>query len=145
MKRASCTVAVLFLCLHLLLTTAMAYDAPLERIDYEDGSYAIITTTEKNLTRANLADYKVYTYYNSDNQRCFAYTLYATFSYDGVTSAAETVDFDIVIYRREWDVTTHREWLSGNAAYGRASFSGPDGVTRPVYLSLTCDKNGNVS
>ncbi len=143
MKKVLRVVAAAVLCLNIALAAAMAYDSVPERIEYEDGSYAIITT-ETDHTRAKTADQKVYTYYNSSNQRCFSYTLYATFSYNGVTSAAETVDFGIAIYRRGWDVESHSEYTFGNTAFGRASFSGPNGENRPVNISLTCDKDGNV-
>lgn len=145
MKKVLCTAAAVFLCLNTLLTVAAACGESTERIDYEDGSYAVITTERADLTRAAAADSRTYTFYDSLGQRCFAYTLYASFSYDGVNAIALTSSSDIAIYRRGWDVESHSEYTFGNAAYGRASFSGPDGVTRPVYLSLTCDKNGNVS
>lgn len=144
MKKLFCLSATVLLCLQIVLTTAAAYDAPSERIDYDDGSYAIVSIVHTTWTRSNLGSSKDYTYYNSDDQRCFSYTLYASFTYDGVTSEAETVDFDITIYRREWNMSTHSEWTSGNTAYGRAVFSGPGGLSIPVNLTLTCDKDGNV-
>lgn len=144
MRRALCTVTAIFLCLNMLFTMAAAIDVPTERIDYEDGSYAVITTTRGALTRAETADTKAYTYYNPSGQRCFSYTLYATFSYNVITSKAETVDYGVTIYRQGWDIDSHNEYTSGSTAYGEAVFSGPNGEERPVSLSLTCDRNGNV-
>lgn len=143
-KKILCFSAALILCLQAVLTVAFASDRMTERVSYEDGSYAIITTVAASLTRAGIADSKTYTYYNSSAERCFSYTLYATFTYDGRTSTADTVAYDIGIYLRGWDNDSHSEWTSGSTAYGSAVFSGPNGESRPVSLSLTCDKNGNV-
>lgn len=145
MKRVFSVAAALLLCLSLLMNTAAAFECPdSERVDYEDGSYAIITTSSTGTTRATTSDSKTYTYYNSSDQRCFAYTLYATFTYNGVTSSADTVAGGASFYLHGWDIDSHSEWTSGSTAYGSAVFSGPNGESRPVSLSLTCDKNGNV-
>lgn len=144
MKRVLSVVTAVFLCMSTLFTVAAATDTQAERIDYEDGSYAIVTTSIGGLTRASKADSKTYTYYNPSNQRCFSYTLYATFTYNGVTSSADMAAYSIDIYLRGWDCDSHSEYTSGNAAYGTASFSGPNGESRPVSLSLVCDRNGTV-
>ena len=51
----------------------------------------------------------------------------------------------ITIYRQGWNISTHSEYVSGNTAYGRATFTGPSGESRTASLTLTCDKNGNVT
>lgn len=114
-------------------------------IYYEDGSYAVISICSEGFARSSRDDHKTYTYYNSENQRCFAYTLYVKFTYDGVTSRADSADFAVQIYRQGWDMSSHSEYVSGSTAYGRAAFTGPDGQTRSVSLTLTCDKNGTVT
>ncbi len=145
MKRVFTNMAALLLCMCFLFSTASAFDGvQTERIDYEDGSYAIITTVTGGLTRASKADSKTYTYYNSSDQRCFSYTLYATFTYNGVTSTADSSVGGAELYLRGWDLISQNEWTSGSAAYGTASFSGPNGESRPVSLSLVCDRNGTV-
>ena len=111
----------------------------------EDGSYAVITTGNSTAARANTEDGKTYTYYNAQGQRCFAYTLYASFTYNGVTSQAVSCEGSAAIYRQGWSLSTHSEYVSGSTAYGQASFTGPDGQVRTVSLTLTCDKNGNVT
>lgn len=143
MKRFVSQLAAVLLCMNLLLSVAAAADSS-TRIDYEDGSYAIITTSVHSAARASVADVKTYTYYDPLGQRCFAYTLYATFSYNGSTSSANTVDFDITIYRSDWSVVSHNEHTSGNCAYGSAIFSGPS-RQHNASLYLRCDANGNVT
>lgn len=81
---------------------------------------------------------------NPSAQKCFSYILYGSFTYNGITSSADSCDFGAIIHLRGWDIDSHNEWISGNAAYGSAVFSGPNGESRPVSLSLVCDKNGNV-
>lgn len=145
MKRLFTSTAALLLCMCFLLGTAAAFDSgQTERIDYEDGSYAIITTITGGLIRANTADSKLYTYYNADRVKCFTYTLYATFTYDGKTSSANTAAASADYYVRGWACSSHNEWTSGSAAYGSAVFTGPNGKAHPVNLSLVCDKDGNV-
>ena len=124
---------------------ARAANVQVERIDFDDGSYTIIETFSDVIRRSNIGDSKRATHYDSNGDRCFSYTLYATFSYDGKSSRAETVDYEVDIYQRGWDISSHREWTSGDTAYGRASFTAPDGDSHPVSLSLTCDEDGNVS
>lgn len=145
MKRILSLMAVLVLCLSVLMSTASAANQTGERIDYEDGSYAIITTGAAGLTRATCNESKTYTYYNPSNQRCFSYTLYASFTYNGITSSADYVNYNAAIYRQGWDILKHNEYTSGKTAYGSATFTGPTGTQYPVSLSLTCDKDGNVT
>ena len=115
-----------------------------ERIDFEDGSYAVIETVSSGRSRASKTDAKVYTYYDTSSRRCFSYTLYADFSYTGRTSSATSVNYSVDIYRTGWSLVSHSEYTSGNKAYGNATFSGPTGP-QYVSLSLTCDKDGNVT
>lgn len=114
------------LVLSFLFTTASAYDGTTtERIDYEDGSYAIITLTKAGPGRAAAYDSKTYTFVNPSGQKCFTYTLYATFYYDGMTSRAESCNFDVLISHRDWSLDSHSEYPVGNKAVGTAYFRGP--------------------
>lgn len=144
MKRTFVIAAALLMCLRILIGSAFAIEIQ-ERIDYEDGSYAIITTAYNSLTRAVSDGNKTYTYYNASLQKCFSYTLYATFIYNGTTSSADDIDFEIHIYRQGWDISTHNEYTSGSTAYGSAAFTGPDDQPHSLSISLTCDKDGNVT
>lgn len=125
MRRTYMIIISLFLCLNIMISPAVAIETG-QRIDYEDGSYAIIMTGTGSMTRAVRNDSKTYTYYDSLGQRCFFYLLWASFTYNGTTSSADDVDFDIHIYRDGWEISTHREYTSGNTAYGSATFTGPD-------------------
>lgn len=145
LKKCSAFILTMILCFNFFDVPVAAADTQSTRIDYEDGSYAIITTERAGLTRAVTADTKTYTYYNPLGQRCFAYTLYATFTYDGVTSTANTSTASADIYLSGWGLSSHNEFVVGTGAYGNATFYGPSGEQRGANLSLICDKNGNVT
>ena len=144
MKRSLCNLLVVLLCINLMSSTAFAFETNEERIDYSDGSFAIITT-ETSYIRSTINRSKIYNYYNSSQEKCFSYILSASFTYNGTTSCADSCYADMDIYRKGWDVDSHDEYTSGNTAYGEAVFSGPGGASRAVSLTLTCDKNGNVT
>lgn len=146
MKRLFSILAAALLGLNLLACPALAVDdSNTYTIFYEDGSYAIVSMNVNPSARSNAAKDKAYTYYNPQGQRCFTYTIYGTFTYDGVTSRADSCKGGSVIHRQGWDLGTHSEYVSGNTAYGRATFTGPNGESRTASLTLTCDKNGNVT
>lgn len=66
MRRIISTASIVLLAMQLFLSTAYAVGPSTteSRIDYEDGSYAIITTVTPGAVRAAVADEKTYTYYN---------------------------------------------------------------------------------
>lgn len=72
-KYAGANFVLLLYLLNVLINPVAAIEAG-ERIDYEDGSYAIIMTGTDSMTRAAKDDSKTYTYYNPTGQRCFSYT-----------------------------------------------------------------------
>lgn len=146
MKRLFSIFAAALLALNLLACPVLAAGSPsTQTIFYEDGSYAIVSMNINPAARSNTSKDKTYTYYNSLGQRCFTYTLCASFTYNGVTSQADSVDYAFTIHRQGWALDSHSEYVSGSTAYGRATFTGPNGESRAASLTLTCDKNGNVT
>lgn len=146
MKRTSALFFALLFVVNLLTIPVAAADIDADvdnTIYYEDGSYAVIT--QGSAARSSTDREKTYTYYNPQGQRCFAYVLCAVFTYNGVTSSADSCHYRAGIYRQGWDMKSHSEYVSGSTAYGRAVFTGPNGETRNVSLTLACDKNGNVT
>lgn len=146
MKQAFSMLAVMLLALKLLTFPALAADdLSAYTIYYEDGSYAIVSLNSNPFARSGADGETFYTYYNALDQRCFTYAVYGTFTYNGTTSRADSCDYAATIYRQGWGIATHLEYTSGNTVYGNATFTGPDGQTRTASLTLTCDKNGNVT
>ena len=144
MKRLTISAVAVLLLFNLLLPSAKCTDTITERINYDDGSYAIVETTSSGGARAQTADSKKYTYYDPLGRKCFFYTLYATFTYNGTTSSADSSTAEAGLYR-DWSVDSHSEYTSGSTAYGDATFSSPSGGTRSVNLKLTCNANGSVT
>lgn len=145
MKRLFLSLFALFLMVGLLAVPVMASDGNMGyKIYYDDGSYAVVTNSNYS-TRASTDAVKSYTYYNPQGQKCFAYVLFASFTYNGTAGKADSCNFAAEIYRQGWDMASHSEYVSGNTAYGNVTFTGPDGQVRTASLTLTCDKNGNVT
>lgn len=113
-----------------------------ETIWFQDGSHAEIVTTIP-LTRGTLSADKQYTYTNSNNKKVFTYTLHGEF--DSSTHKATRASSIYTCYLSGWSLSSHNEYCSGSTAYGDATFKGPGSASEDVSLTLTCDKNGNIT
>lgn len=118
---------------------------------YADGSYTV-TTVEKYLTaRASgtVTGSATKNYYSSSNKLQWKAVLNATFTYTGSSATCTKVNsLNVTIYDSAWSVGSKSTSKSGNTAYGYltmngAIIGGTQGV--PVTLTLSCDKNGNLS
>ena len=118
---------------------------------YADGSYTV-TTVEKYLTaRASgtVTGNETKNYYSSSNKLQWKAVLNATFTYTGSSATCTKVNsLNVTIYDSAWSVGSKSTSKSGNTAYGYltmngAIIGGTQGV--PVTLTLSCDKNGNLS
>lgn len=118
---------------------------------YEDGSYTV-TTVEKRLTAraaGTVTGTTTENYYSSANVLQWKAVLNATFTYTGSSATCTSVNsLNVTIYNSAWSVGSKSTSKSGNTAYGyltmnRQIIGGTQGV--PVTLTLTCDKNGNLS
>lgn len=115
-----------------------------EIIMLADGDYIVVTLIPA-VSRATLVKGKEYVYYNSADVAEWVMTLTGTFTYDGRTSSCTSSRCTVTIYDDSgWELVSKSATKSGNTAYGRAVFSGPNGLSVPVNLTLTCDKDGNV-
>jgi len=109
-----------------------------------DGDYIVVTLIPA-VSRATQVKGKEYVYYNSADVAEWVMTLTGTFTYDGRTSSCTSSRCTVTIYDDSgWELVSKSATKSGNTAYGRAVFSGPNGLSVPVNLTLTCDKDGNV-
>ena len=72
MKRISYFALAALLAFNMLFTTAYASSAPVvERIDYQDGSYALISV-ERTVPRSTTSDSKTYAYFSPSGEKCFS-------------------------------------------------------------------------
>ena len=58
--------SAMVLVIAILAGTASAADVTSVRVDFSDGSYAVVTTISHGMTRASVNDSKVYTYYDEN-------------------------------------------------------------------------------
>lgn len=130
--------------------SAEEHKAPVDIIRFDDGSYIKITmdgvtaVASKTVTKS-----KNYTYYNGDNVASWKITLTGTFTYTGTTSTCTASSCTVTIYNDSWYVVSKSATKSGNTASATVTMGLKIlGITicKDTYnITLTCDKNGNVS
>ena len=129
---------------------ATGEDNSSEIVYLDDGGY-IITTTQEIGTRA--ADSKTGTHtkskYDSDGNLEWQIILRGVFTYTGTTSTCTSSTIAVNIYSSNYSKVSSSATKSGNTAYGEATISrkvlGVTVATNTYELSLSCDKNGNLS
>jgi len=144
MKQLCMAIFALFFVANLLAVPALAAETTADyTIRYSDGSYAVVTI-KSSITRLSADHRSTYIYYDPQGQKCFGHLLYASFTYNGFTSQADSCTYASEIYRMGWNIASHSEYVAGSTAYGNATYTGPNGQV-PVHLTLTCDRNGNAT
>ena len=141
---------LLVFCL-LLCTLPRATAASSETIYYlEDGSY-IIVTLEQTAARngSNTSSRTTYSYYSTSNELCWTATLAATFNYTGTSATCTSAICTTKIYNSNWYEISNTTTRSGgtattNLTMGK-SLLGVQIETGSRTITLTCDKNGNIS
>lgn len=130
---------------------ASAGEELLEVISYADGSYLEITLETLPQARASgsVTKAKNYVYKNENNIEQWKITLTGSFTYTGTGSTCTASSCNVTIYNSVWSVASKSATRSGNTAYGSArmvkKYLGAITFDKTYNLSLTCDKNGNVS
>lgn len=150
MKRRVFNFALVIFLLASAVVVAQA--AQNEVIYHGDGGYTIVTVT-KEVTEGRAANYsrgeKGYEHLTGGDTLQWKAVLDATFTYNGSSATCTKVNgLNVTIYDSSWSVGSKSTSKSGNTAYGYLTMrgmlvGGEQGV--PVTLTLTCDKNGNLS
>lgn len=122
----------------------------LEVVEYEDGSYLEISVQSMQLRASgSVTKTKNYIYHNTDGTSAWRISLTGSFTYTGSSATCTSSSCNVTIYDTNWYVISKSSSKSGNVAYGTASLGWKVlGVTveqKTYSLTLTCDKNGNVS
>lgn len=122
----------------------------LEVVEYEDGSYLEISVQSIQLRASgSVTKTKNYIYHNTDGTSAWKISLTGSFTYTGSSATCTSSSCNVTIYDTNWYVISKSSSKSGNVAYGTASLGRKVlGVTveqKTYSLTLTCDKNGNVS
>lgn len=144
------TACLLALCL--LPVQAFANEVVSETTIYHsDGSYSVIRVIKETSARAakTVTGGTTESYYSDGNVLQWKAVLDATFTYNGSSATCTSVNsLNVTVYDSSWSVGSKSTSRSGNTAYGyltmeRRIAGGTQGV--PVTLTLTCDRNGNLS
>lgn len=123
---------------------------------FEDGSYLEVTITKETSDVMPLADSyitdgtKTYTYKNSSGTTLWWYNLHGNFRVTTGSSAVCTSALESYSIQEDgWSLKESSTSKSGNKAMGNATFIKKvlfiTAETKNISLTLTCDKNGNLS
>lgn len=127
---------------------------------FEDGSYIVTTIYTQSLVIDGLQRVgnsqqvrggKTDEYYNASHEKVWSYGVAGLFTYDGVNEAVciETTDLPLLwgVYEDLWMCADHVSFRTGNRAMGHAEFC-LIAYQNNIYesnVTVTCDKNGNIS
>lgn len=133
-------------------SVAQASDGVVNVEYFDDGSY-VVTVVDCDavmFASSTIRGRKTSTYYRADGKEAFALTVYGTFSYDGTNQAVCTdSSYTHTIYRNDWSLKSASATKSGNTATATGTFIrkalGVTVDTKVLPVSLSCDKDGNLS
>ena len=121
-----------------------------EIVYMDDGSYYVITIEESpTRTTYSKTSAKHYTYYSSENVAQWKVTLTGTYTYNGATSSCTAASASATVYKSSWSVASKSATHSGNQATGnyviKLALLLGQSTNVPVTLTMSCDKNGNLT
>lgn len=120
------------------------------RIDFEDGCYVIVTIEDISTRATNTRSGNKYlTYYDGSDNVEWEAKLSASFTYDGTSSTCTSASCTVTIYENAWYEYSKSTSRSGNTATTQLTmgqkFLGITIAKREYTITLTCDKDGNLS
>ena len=124
----------------------------LETLYFDDGSY-VVTTIKAVYSvftmKGSLTKTKQSKYYDPNDNLDWIASITGSFTYNGVTSSCTDVSKSTTIYDTAWRCTAASCSKSGATATGNFTFKnyvlGVPIQTVNKTLTLTCDKNGNIT
>ena len=131
--------------------SAVAYAANAgETIRLENGDYIEVTVRALPVRAAETkSGAKNYSYYYADDTLAWQAVLSATFTYNGTSSSCTSASCSVSVYDNDWYVVSKSAVKDGDTAVAKFMMEYKSlGVTmsKDTYrLTLSCDKNGNVS
>lgn len=152
-KRFLSLLLVMVLCANILPQYAFAsekYDDAVQTITLDNGDFIIVTTEvyETRATQTKSASRK-YSYTTSSGDVEWVITLNGTFTYTGTTSTCTASSCTVTINDNSWYVVSKSASKSGSTATANVTMGRKVlGITitkKDYTLTLTCDKNGNLS
>lgn len=143
-----------FLAVILLMALLGSFSSALTEVGvmieyYDDGSYGVISIQKDHAKSNTVTETKTYKYYDSSNNLNWKASITASFTYNGVTASCTSVSKSHTIYDNSWKCTASNCSKSGATATGNFTFKHyvlliPNKTINKT-LTLTCDKNGNIT
>ena len=120
-------------------------------VDFDNGSREETTVLQyaSDPARGVITGEKIKNHYSQSRELVWRVKLTGSFTYNGTTSSCTEAHTEIYFYKSGWSVVSENTTHSGNTA-STSVILGKNvlGVTMPgayVNLSLSCDKDGNLS
>ena len=151
MRRIFALVISFLIMITLLTTTVSAEVFREETVWYfEDGSYIVETfCVIQSRASGSKTGSRTKTFYGSDGSLDWIVDLTGSFSYTGTSATCTSSTCNVTIYDSSWYTVSKSSGKSGNTATASATMGEKLlGVTVrqvPVSLSISCDKDGNLS
>lgn len=149
-KRILPIALILFVLITLFPAHASATQSQSDVIVFDNGDYLEIAIEYVPVRATNTRiGNKYFTYYDSNDNVEWEAKLNANFSYDGTTSVCTNASCTVTVYDSVWYEISNTTTRSGGTAttaltMGR-KFLGIT-ISKPEYtITLSCDKNGNLS
>lgn len=150
MKRLLSMALAVMLVFCSLSVFAAAAEETVETVYLEDGSYLTIQTiTYDTRASGSKSGSKVYTHHGSNGDDIWKATLSGSFTYNGSSATCTSSSVDVTIYNSAWYTVSKSASKSGNTATASVTMGEKRGgvtvTTLPISLSMSCDKDGNLS
>lgn len=116
---------------------------------FEDGSYVITETVLHNskvslFASKNKTASTSYSYYNSNKEKDWSFTVTGTFSYNGTTAKATDVSSRATIYNKKWTISSHNDSKSGAKVTSTYTFK-IQSKAKSATVGLKCSADGKIS
>jgi len=151
MKKILSLAFTLLFTLNALSLPVFASEASLDKLesyveDCADGGYFVIEIgTYETLARASTkSGYKTATYYTGSGKAVWAVRIDGDFIYNGTSSSATSASATVYTYEAKAEFVSKNAYTSGASAIGSATMKYGTANTYKT-VTLTCDKNGNLS
>lgn len=150
MKRILCLALAAILMFCTVPVFADAAENPITYVYLDDGSYFTVQVVSSGARASgSVTGSKRYTHYDSDGNSNWRVTLTGSFTYTGSNATCTSSSVGVSIDDPSWYTISKSAGKSGNTATASVTMGEKQGgvtVTKvPVDLSLSCDKDGNLS
>lgn len=148
-KVLSILFAALFL-LVLIPSAPVKAETTTDVVYFEDGSYVVTVLQEYSTRSSNQKTAsKSSTLYDPNGRSVATLTVRGTFRYDGTTATCTASTYTHQIHNSSWSLSSGSASKSGNTATAKGTFArkvlGITTDSKTLTVSLSCDKNGNLS